>query len=357
MNNERFPKSYIERNRWIECDVAIAKYAQSKYLDAAIRCINIDDVRQYEHYELERALIAVLNQVFNINIFNSHNTFFGFGAFYLIERIFTLLVRPQSALIGAGPQFADAVKACLWRNNRYLCYERTLDSEKNMLEGFIGHIRANHRSASIVYVDNPNNPLGSFIGLDDLSSIAKECEELNMILLVDEAFGDFLPFECSAVSLINKYSNVIVVRSFSKFYGLAGERLGYMVMSDNLVESYSHYNPPFECSGISLKLAAAILLDETYRKETLDTVKQLNCHLSSHLDGTGLGVLPTSPLTNIVTLYQKGANLFEKFKRNNIKVISGQMFSHTHSSFSNEYVRLVLPGNLDVLQLILNRLK
>jgi histidinol-phosphate aminotransferase len=87
----------------------------------------------------------------------------------------------------------------------------------------------------LVYVANPDNPTGASLPLEAIERLAKALPE-GAVLLVDEAYVDFLPKDGSAVSLVRKGAPVIVARTFSKAFGLAGLRLGYVVAPKNLVE-------------------------------------------------------------------------------------------------------------------------
>ena len=84
---------------------------------------------------------------------------------------------------------------------------------------FIEALRPEH---TLVYLDNPNNPTGQMIPLADIEQLAQKAAAQDTMVIVDEAYGDFMPLENSAVALVNKYPNVIVVKTLSKGFGLAG---------------------------------------------------------------------------------------------------------------------------------------
>jgi histidinol-phosphate aminotransferase len=87
----------------------------------------------------------------------------------------------------------------------------------------------------MVYVANPNNPTGATLALDEIASIAEAVPE-GGVFLVDEAYNDFLPDGRSAIELVKKGAPVLVLRTFSKGFGLAGLRLGYAVGPDPVLE-------------------------------------------------------------------------------------------------------------------------
>ena len=117
---------------------------------------------------------------------------------------------------------------------------------------------------SLVYIDRPNNPTGQTLPLADISRVLDKCEELGVYAIVDEAYGDFLPREESAVTLGPKYKNIIIVRTFSKGFGLAGLRAGYIITCQELIRYISKVSNPYMMSELSRELAAAALSDRTY---------------------------------------------------------------------------------------------
>ena len=97
-------------------------------------------------------------------------------------------------------------------------------------------IKAVRRDTRIVYLANPNNPTGSQIALDEVGSIAEALPD-GAVLVVDEAYHDFLPDGGSAVDLVGRGAPVLVLRTFSKAYGLAGLRLGYAIGSSPVLDT------------------------------------------------------------------------------------------------------------------------
>ncbi len=98
-----------------------------------------------------------------------------------------------------------------------------------------GMKRAIGPDTRLVYIANPDNPTGASLSLDAVEELTGALPE-GAVLLVDEAYVDFLPKSESSVSLVRKGAPVIVARTFSKAFGLAGLRLGYVIAATNLIE-------------------------------------------------------------------------------------------------------------------------
>jgi histidinol-phosphate aminotransferase len=118
------------------------------------------------------------------------------------------------------------------------------------------------RDTRMLYVANPNNPTGAGIALDDISSLAEALPE-GAVFLVDEAYNDFLPEGKSALSLVLRGAPVLVTRTFSKGFGLAGLRLGYAIGPDAVLDKLK--NVWWGDLGINaaVHVAAPAALDDT----------------------------------------------------------------------------------------------
>ena len=129
------------------------------------------------------------------------------------------------------------------------------------------------QEAEVVIVVNPNNPTAVTYKVDELLSAAKQLEKKSGFLIVDEAFGDLMP-ELSVVPHITE--NTIVLRSFGKFFGLAGLRLGFVICAQSLCEELCTRLGPWSVSGPALEIGTAAFNDRHWIAETRAQVKQ-NC--------------------------------------------------------------------------------
>lgn len=134
----------------------------------------------------------------------------------------------------------------------------------------------------IVYITSPHNPSGATMSLGDVETVAAETGTETLVV-VDEAYGDFANQE-SATALIKRGVNVAVLRSFSKSYGLAGLRLGYVIVPDGLAEAYRRVNTPFAASEIACRAGLAALEDTDHLEKTVTMVQTGREQLHSDLD-------------------------------------------------------------------------
>ncbi len=140
--------------------------------------------------------------------------------------------------------------------------------------------KVNDKTA-MMFICSPNNPSGNTLGEEDAREIL---ESISSIVFIDEAYADFS--EHNLMELVKEYDNLIVGRTFSKAFGLAGMRLGYALVPEWLSKEYMKIMTPFSVDVLSLAAGIAALKDKEHLNRTLETVKKGRIQLSR-----GLGAL------------------------------------------------------------------
>ena len=142
---------------------------------------------------------------------------------------------------------------------------------------------------ALTFITTPNNPTGSTVAIDEIERIAKNTSGL---LIVDEAYAEFSEV-VSAVTLIEKYPHVIVIRTMSKAFAFAGVRLGYLVADPAVIDAMFLVRLPYHLSALT-QAAAEVALD--FKDELLGTVAQLRIDrdlVAQQLTEMGLVVTPS----------------------------------------------------------------
>lgn len=124
--------------------------------------------------------------------------------------------------------------------------------------------------AALTIVCNPNAPSGSLISVDELASLADELKGKSA-LLIDEAYVDFAPVNCSG--LVKKFDNVILLRSLSKGYSLAGLRFGYAIAQPSLIDGLMKVKDSYNVNVIAIAAATAAINEQDYFKANIEKVK------------------------------------------------------------------------------------
>ena len=152
-----------------------------------------------------------------------------------------------------------------------------------------------------IFITSPNNPTGNLTPMEDIRTIA---EAVEAIVFVDEAYIDFADGAESALGLAQKYDNVVVGRTMSKAWGLAGLRIGYAFIPDAIFREYMKVATPFALSRTSIAAAVAALGDEEHYRRSLDVVKKERDFLMNHMpfrafpSDANFILIDTSPLAS-----------------------------------------------------------
>ncbi len=171
--------------------------------------------------------------------------------------------------------------------------------------------------AHLVIVVNPNNPDGRCCDRTMLAEAARRHSQVGSWLVVDEAFGDLVP-EASAAPLVRD-GNVIVLKSFGKFFGLAGLRLGFAVAPGTLSETLRAEFGPWAVSGPALAIAAHALLDETWCQDTRARLAGDAARLDGALAGAGFEVVGGTDLYRLISS-DKAQRLYDHLRASKIHV-------------------------------------
>lgn len=188
--------------------------------------------------------------------------------------------------------------------------EVPFDSEFNLPAKLAG------TDAALTIVCNPNAPSGSFINVEEMASLA---DELSGVLLVDEAYVDFAEANC--ISLVKNFDNVLILRSLSKGYSLAGLRFGYAVAQPDLIAGLMKLKDSYNVDAVAIAVAAAAIKDQKYFKENVEKVKAERARLTIRLRKLGFDV-PDSQ-SNFVLAKCKNCKadvVYEKLVRQNIYI-------------------------------------
>ncbi len=159
------------------------------------------------------------------------------------------------------------------------------------LDAMLDSIKSNTK---IIFIANPNNPTGSFIGRAEILKFLDKVPE-NIIVLLDQAYFDYSSFEDSDVDfdILNNYPNLVMSRSFSKAYGLAGFRIGYSVSSEDVANYLNRVRQPFNANSLALFAAEQAIEDEEFMNKCLQLNLEQKKVLYKGLESLGFHCLPS----------------------------------------------------------------
>ena len=142
-------------------------------------------------------------------------------------------------------------------------------------------VAASNSKTRMIFLSSPNNPTGNCIAADDVRTLAESVPRAMVVL--DEAYVEFADF--SLVRLTSEYENVLVLRTFSKAFGLAGLRVGYAVLPEWVVGMYRKVSLPFTVNDVALVAALAALQDTEHLQRSVELVRSGRQYLTTALQG------------------------------------------------------------------------
>lgn len=173
----------------------------------------------------------------------------------------------------------------------------------------------------LVFIINPNNPTGSYINKSALISLLDSIPPHTLVVL-DEAYYEYmdLPDYPQTVALLNQYPNLIITRTFSKAYGLAGIRLGYAISSPEIADILNRARLPFNVNSVASAMAVAAIQDQAHLALVCQLTAQGLQQLKTGLQKLNIAFLPS--VANFITLEIKNNALevYQKLLRKGIIV-------------------------------------
>ena len=168
--------------------------------------------------------------------------------------------------------------------------------------------------AALTIVCNPNAPSGTFIEVDELASLAAE---MKGVLLIDEAYVDFAEQNCT--ELVTQFENVIILRSLSKGYSLAGLRFGYAIARPEMIQGLLKVKDSYNADAIAVAAATAAVNDRDYFRQNVEKIKAERNRLSEQLKSLGFE-LPESSSNFVFTEHKtcRAKDIYDKLVERNI---------------------------------------
>ncbi|MDI6888972.1 MAG: histidinol-phosphate transaminase [Methanocellales archaeon] len=159
-------------------------------------------------------------------------------------------------------------------------------------------LSATTKKTKMVIICSPNNPTGNQMSVSELKKIL---DEVNVAVMVDEAYVEFADF--SVTPLVREYENLIVVRTMSKAFGLAGLRIGYGILPAKIAREYMKIAPAFSVNKLGIAAGIAALGDKKHLHKTQEIVKkgraflQNNIPFKTYPSQANFVLMDVSPLT------------------------------------------------------------
>lgn len=324
----------------IDCSLGINPFGFTSEITPEIFKKAFDTISRYPDFpypNLRKAIAGYLSDVVEIAPEQIALNTGSIGVIWNLDRV---IIDESTNVIAVAPTFSSTLSDMRsFGANIDLVLLKEEDDFKLNIDDLINSLKPSHH---VIYIDNPNNPTGQIIPIDDLRKLAGYALKQNTYLIVDEAYGDFMDLSNSAVTLINEFPNVITIKTLSKGFGLAGLRTGYMVMNKNFIPYMSLYPGEMTVTGVASYIIPLALKD---RKHIEDSRKKIAANKKKLLDSlTVLKSSKTDLTVPIVLLYtDKDINLYNLFIKYGIKSERGEDFD----AIGKRHIRIRVPADPD----------
>lgn len=254
----------------------------------------------------------------------------GNGSNELIELAIRTFLSPGEQAIQAFPTF--------------LVYEKFVKAAGGIMTSvpllafkvdLVGLSKAVSPNTKMVFINNPNNPTGTALSRNELSDFLKRLPR-EVILVLDEAYVEFASdmAQGSSIELLKEHPLTIIVRTFSKLYGLAGLRIGYGFSSPEVIDYMNRVRQPFNANSLAQAAATAAIDDREFVSQTLELVKNGLKFLYSQLKAIGLEFIPTQTNFFLIKVPHGGRETYERLLKEGVIVRSMESYG------LSEYIRI-----------------
>jgi len=231
----------------------------------------------------------------------------GSGSSELLELIVKSFVSPNEVVLSLTPSFVMYEKYARYYNATFETFPLNQDG---LLNTKLFLFTINQVNPKVIFLSNPNNPTGTSIKYEDIKTILHSTKAL---VVLDEAYIEFLNEDASMIDQINNHPNLLVTRTFSKAYGLASLRVGYLVTNKYLIKQLKRVKTPYSVSQLSLFIATNALIDLNATNQYIKMIKKNKATLKDalskinmtplHSDANFLYLSTSFPLASYLETY------------------------------------------------------
>ncbi len=340
-------KSYVHSDleipgNSIDCSLGINPFGYTPTITEDVFLSTFKTISSYPSYPYNSLREAVVRYLSPLAQISPEQLGFQAGSISMIVDLNRLFIEDGTGILAGAPSFSSALTDMKGMGGKIDFIN--LREEENFKFSVNAYIEAISEEHSIVYIDNPNNPTGQIIPIVELEKLAKICLKKDSVLIIDEAYGEFMDFENSAVSLVNAYDNVIVLKTFSKGHGLAGLRAGYTIVPKAFVKYLKKLPAEMALTEIAATLCPYALAD---KKHLLDSRKKIASNKKTLLNSLRVLKHSYTDLTVPITLLytDKDVDLFSIFLNNGILTERGEDFD----GIGRRHIRMRVPSDLQEL--------
>lgn len=271
----------------------------------------------------------------------------GAGTDQILEIIAQTYINPgDNAIMGdpSFPRYSSVVKVMDGQS-----IEVPLTEDYRMdLDGFLEKI--NNRT-KIIWLCNPNNPTGTIISAQEQLDFIRKVPK-DILVVLDEAYYEYArggeyP---ESLELLDEFNNIIILRTFSKAYGMAGLRIGYAISNKDIIAYLNRVRGPFNTNAGAQLAAIAALEDQEFIEKSVQSNNQGKEYLYSAFEEMGLEYIPTHSNFLMVNVNVSSVEVFKALLRKGVIIRSGDIYG------MDDWIRVTI-GTQEENEIFINALK
>ena len=262
-----------------------------------------------------------------------------------IKSCFELFVSKGNKVIILKPTFAMVDVYCKIAGAKTINinYDQKLNLDINYL------IKSINQNISLIVIANPNSPTGTLISSINMEKIIKKANTYRVPILVDEAYYGFC--NTTVLPLLKKYKNLIISRTFSKAYGLAGLRVGYIISNPKIAKLLFNLKPMYEVNSVGILASTLMLRNSKIHKQYISETKKGLKLLVKYLENNSVSFIKTHANFIYINMGKKINYFYKKLYKDGILTKKGMSINGY-----NNYIRITL-GPPKQIRRIISRLR
>ncbi len=253
---------------------------------------------------------------------NPDQLIFGAGSDELLGMIPQAFLEPGEEVLTCTPSFPRYASATQLMGGTFI--ELPLNNHTFDLEALANGVTPRTK---IIFIANPNNPTGTIYTQEEQRAFLEKIPP-HVLVVLDEAYYEYVDDSNypDSLAMLSDFPNCIILRTFSKIYGLASLRVGYGISSPTIISALNRIRSPFNVNTAAQEAAYASLLDEPFVKESYELNQQVKQNLYQTLNQMGLSYIPSQGNFIMMDTGKPSQMMFEKLLQKGIITRPGFYF-------------------------------
>ncbi|OGX23377.1 MAG: histidinol-phosphate transaminase [Omnitrophica WOR_2 bacterium RIFCSPHIGHO2_02_FULL_45_21] len=260
------------------------------------------------------------------------NLIFGNGSDELIDIVIKAFCEPDDEIITADTTFLEYRIIALQNGRAVRCIPlKDFRYDLARIKDRIGP------KTKAIFIANPNNPTGTYVTKREVDDFLNGLPE-NVVAIFDQAYLEFVENKDFPLSLnyFRQGKNVIILRTFSKIYGLAGLRIGYGIAREEFIQYMERARQPFNVNTLAQEAALAALDDTVFIRKAQRAVREGKKYLYGELDRLKINYIPSAANFILIDLKRDGLKIFNKLLKEGVIVRDMQQYG------LNNFIRVTI---------------